>query len=162
MVAPINTYDSQTNLSLGQIPDVEDEVLYKELLDIHNAIESLLKGSDNANAIFAAYIAKQRNITVVTSTPYSVTADDGLILVDLTTLDINVILPTGEEFSGYSYEIKTFATAPTTKECLVTAVGAAPIDDDAGGITIDAIFGDGGEALPVKYDFDNNAYWINN
>lgn len=40
------TYDSLTDLGLGAVPMVEDQALYQELLDIHNALESLLTISD--------------------------------------------------------------------------------------------------------------------
>jgi hypothetical protein len=56
MAAPDNTYNSSTNLSLGQVPQVEDEALYTDLLDVHNAIETLLKSSDK-NAIAVPVVA---------------------------------------------------------------------------------------------------------
>lgn len=51
MTAPTNTYNSNTDLSLGQVPQVDDPDLYKALLDIHNAIESLLKSSDQGDSL---------------------------------------------------------------------------------------------------------------
>ena len=52
MAAPVNTYDSNTNLYLGQVPIGRiSEDLYRELLDIHNAIEVFLTNSDAADAI---------------------------------------------------------------------------------------------------------------
>ena len=50
MGAPTNTYNSSTDLSLGQVPQVDDPVLYRELLDIHDAIETLLTSSDGGDA----------------------------------------------------------------------------------------------------------------
>lgn len=41
-----NTYDSLTDLGLGSVPMVDDPSLYQELLDIHNAIETLLSSAD--------------------------------------------------------------------------------------------------------------------
>jgi len=43
-MANINTYASVTQLPIGQIPigAVENEILYQELLDIHNSLELLL------------------------------------------------------------------------------------------------------------------------
>jgi hypothetical protein len=60
MGAPTNTYDSNTELSLGQVPDVDDPQVYRALLDIHNAIENLLTNSDagdNALASLAPNLA---------------------------------------------------------------------------------------------------------
>lgn len=157
MPAPTNTYDSNTDLSLGAVPQVDNPVLYEELLDIHNAIESLLTSSDAGNAVFTAFIAKFRNVKVVSS-DYTVLATDGLVLVDITAGDVTITLPTGAAFAGYKFEIKAIAdTLPSTNECLIVGEGGAPVDDDAGGITIDAL-----EALPVKYDLVSNKYWIDN
>lgn len=162
MAAPINTYNSATDLSIGHIPQGADDnpELYSELLDIHNALEILLTASDSADAIFAAFIAKFRNITPVSS-DYTALATDSLILVDITAGDVTITLPTGEDFAGYRFEVKAIADVlPTTNACLIvgedTGSGAAPIDEDVGGITIDAL-----EAIPFKYDFLDNKYWIN-
>jgi hypothetical protein len=46
MPAPTNTYNSKTDLSLGQLTNINDPALYTALLDIHNAIETLLTSSD--------------------------------------------------------------------------------------------------------------------
>jgi len=43
-----STYDSTTNLNLGQVPiGIQDPLVYDELMDIHNALETLLKGADS-------------------------------------------------------------------------------------------------------------------
>jgi hypothetical protein len=49
-VLPIpSTYNSLTNLNLGQVPSgIEDPLVYEELLDIHNALEILLGAADVA------------------------------------------------------------------------------------------------------------------
>jgi hypothetical protein len=157
MPAPINTYDSNTELALGNVPDIDDPVLYEALLDIHNAIEAILTSSDAGDAVFTAFIAKFRNVTVV-SADYNVLATDGLVLVDITAGNVTITLPTGADFAGYKFEIKAIADSlPSTNECLIVGEGGAPVDEDAGGITIDAL-----EALPVKYDLVNNKYWIDN
>lgn len=157
MAAPTNTYNSFTDLSLGQIPQVDDPDLYSALLDIHNAIESLLTSSDDADGIFAAFIAKYRNITEV-SDDYTVLATDSLIVVDITAKNIIITLPTGTEVAGYRFEVKAIAdTLPSINNCTIVGEGGAPIDDDVTGITIDAL-----EAVPFKYDFVANKFWINN
>lgn len=155
------TYNSSTDLALGNIPQIDDPVLYREFLDIHDAIENLLKGSDTNNSVFTAYIAKQRNVTEVT-TDYTALTTDSLILADITAGNIIITLPTGAEFAGYRFEVKAVAdTLPSIFQCLIVGedigVGAAPIDDDIGGITIDAL-----EAVPFKYDLASNKYWIHN
>lgn len=44
--APPSTLNSGTDLSIGHVPQVDDPVLYRELLDIHNALEILQRSSD--------------------------------------------------------------------------------------------------------------------
>ena len=151
------TYNSTTSLNLGNIPQVDDPVLYREFLDIHDALENLLKGSDAADAIFSAYIDKQRNVTLV-SGDYTALATDSLILADITDSSITITLPTGTDFAGYRFEVKAIADSlPSTNECLIVGDAGATIDDDIDGITIDAL-----EAVPFKYDLDSNKYWIHN
>jgi len=106
---PINTYGSLADLNLTAVPvGIEDEAVYSELLDIHNAIEILLTHSDSVAAEFAAFIAKRRNNTVVTSaeSPYTITAEDGTIIIDASLGSITVILPDAVSFPGYSNSIK--------------------------------------------------------
>lgn len=153
MAAPINTYDSPTNLSLGNIPQVEDEEIYSALLDLHNAIEILLTSSDDGDATFTAYITKQRNVTIVTG-DYTVKVTDGLILTDTTAADITITMHPTSEGPGYEYDIKQIAG---DNETLIVGDGGEEVDDDAGGITIDLY-----EAIPLKADDTNSKWWINN
>lgn len=155
MATPPSTYDSNTNLSLGQIPQVEDPELYRELLDLHNAIENLLTSSDAADAIFAAFIAKYRNTTVVdfAMSPYTVLVTDGLILTDTTLGDVTVVMHPVADGVGYQYEIKQELGSGET--LIIGDNAAEPVDDDAGGLTIDLY-----EAVPVKND--GVKWWINN
>jgi len=55
MVAPTNTYNSPVELTLGNVPaDIDTpEGLYRELLDIHNAIEGLITFSGDENVDLA-------------------------------------------------------------------------------------------------------------
>lgn len=105
--APINTYGSTTDLSLGHLPLGADdnEELYRELLDIHNAIETLLKGSDNTDAVFVEFIAKQRSIRTETA-DYIITESDGTIELDGSSESVTASLPKASEIKGYTYSIK--------------------------------------------------------
>ena len=153
MAGPPTTYESLIDLSLGSIPQVDDPELYRALLDIHNAIESLLKGSDAADLEFRNYIAKKRNTTDVNA-DYTVLTTDGSILVDTTAGDVTITLPEiTSDIEGYEYDIKQVAGANQT-----TVVGDSasdPVDGDATGITMDLL-----EAIPVKND--GTEWWIHN
>ena len=117
MAAPTNTYDSNTDLSLGQVPQVEDPVLYEALLDIHNAIETLLTGSDDADAVFTAFIAKFRNVTEITG-DYTIAITDGTIRVDASAGDVIITLPPILAILGYRFDIKRVDTVTTNKVTL--------------------------------------------
>lgn len=109
MAAPINTYNSATDLSIGHIPQGADDnpELYSELLDIHNALETLLTGSDDGDAVFQAYIDKQRAVTdPITAASYSILITDGTILLDASINAVTSFLPTAVGFEGYTYSIK--------------------------------------------------------
>ena len=136
MAAPQNTYNSNTALSLGNVPQGLDDnpELYTELLDVHDAIEQVLTASDDADAIFAAYIAKQRNTTTV-SGDYTVVITDGTIEVDATAGDITVTMHPVAEGLGYRYDIKRIDLVTTNKVTLV-GDGAELIDGRVGGINI--------------------------
>ncbi len=134
MAAPTSTYNSNTDLSIGHIPQVEDEVMYSELLDIHNAIESLLTSSDDSGAVFAAYIAKQRSVRTVTGDTL-ITEFDGLVRVDATAGDIIITARPVSGFLGYSYRVKRVDFVTANKVTLVGS-GAELIDDRATGIRI--------------------------
>ncbi len=145
MSAPTNTYDSQTDLFLGHVPEeIEDPVLYEELLAIHNAMETLLKSSD---------AGQESNFSVVTVTGnYTVVVGDVLILVDTTAGNVTITLPLAATTTGRPYEI---VQIKGSKETLIIGTGGELVDDDAGGITIDLL-----EALPVKSN--SVSYFINN
>lgn len=108
MSAPINTYNSQTNLNLGQVPtDLESETLYRDLLDIHNALEILLTSSDDGDALFQAFIDKQRAVTdPITDVSYNITTLNGTVLLDASLNSVTANLPTAVGFKGYLYTVK--------------------------------------------------------
>lgn len=146
-----NTYDSNTNLSLGHIPQVDDPDLYVALLDLHNAIETLLKSSDAGTSINDDFIRKQRNVTEV-NTDYTVQLTDGLILVDTTAGDITITMHTVALGIGYRYDIKQIIG---TNQTLIVGDSGDLIDSDASGLTIDLL-----EAVPLKND--GTEWWIHN
>lgn len=136
MAAPINTHNSNTDLSLGQVPQVDDPVLYQELLDIHNAIEALLTSSDAGDAIALAYIAKKRNFSnPPVDSNYTVLITDGTIRVDASAGDVTVTMHPIASGLGFSYEIKRIDTVTTNKVTLV-GDGTELIDGHASGINI--------------------------
>ena len=132
--APPTTYNSNTNLSLGSIPQVADPDLYEALMDIHNAIESLLRFNDSDHAAFVAYIDKQRNVTEV-SASYTVVGTDGTVRVDASGGDIIVTLPLIATGAGYRYNIKRVDLVPANSVILL-GDGAELIDGRSAGIKI--------------------------
>jgi len=145
MAAPTNTYNSNTDLSLGQVPQVDDEDLYTALLDIHNAIEALVTSSDAGGG-------RARAFKIVTG-DYTVTVNDHLILTDTTAGNITVTLPKINLAVGYDYTIKQVVGSNET--LIVGDSALEPVDDDTSGITIDLL-----EAIPVKND--GSSWWIHN
>ncbi len=136
MAAPINTYDSATNLNLGQVPTGIDPELYNDLLDIHNALEILLTASDDADLIFAAFIAKFRAYSAPPVTgDYTVLVTDGLIRVDATGGDIDITMHPVIEGSGYVYDIKRIDEV-NTNAVTILGDGTELIDGHAGGIDV--------------------------
>ena len=134
MPAPTNTYNSVTDLSLGQVPQVDDDELYTALLDMHNAIESLLSSSDGGGQSFNTYLAKKRNNTTVTAN-YIVDIDDGTVRVNATAGDIIITMLPVVNIEGYHFDIKRIDSVPANT---VTIVGALTelIDGRALGIKV--------------------------
>ncbi len=152
MVAPTNTYDSDILLDLGHVPDVDVEnpdSLYRELLDIHNAIEAL-------TIEFTIFVRRERAVTVVdpSMSPYTVLITDKLILTDTSLGNVTVFLPPSASAIGYDYEVKQKLGSNETL-VLGDSVLSEEIDSDAGGIIIE--FQD---AISLKNDGFN--WWINN
>lgn len=140
MAAPNNTYNSATDLSLGNIPQVADDETYQALLDLHNAIEILLTSSDDGNALFEAYIAKKRNNAQV-ATNYTVLITDGTIEVDASAGDITITLHLISAGIGYSYQIKRIDTTAANSVTLVGDATGTPelIDGHSAGINISTL-----------------------
>lgn len=126
-IAPTNTYGSNTDLALGHVPQVEDPVLYNELLDIHNAIETLIKSSDEGSALPTAVITVTED--------YTIQVGDGTIRVDASAgVNIIITLPPATG-SGRRYEIKKINGIPLARVVLV-GDGTQLVDGRADGIRI--------------------------
>lgn len=148
-----STYNSLTDLSLGNIPQVDDPQVYTALLDLHNAIETLLTSSDDADSVFAAYIAKRRGFKEVTSDYTVLPTDPALIKVDTTAGDVTITMHPVIDGVGYEYDIKQVAGAFST--IVVGDSAAEPVDSDPLGITLDLF-----ESIPLKND--GIEWWIHN
>ena len=138
------TYNSRTDLSLGQLPNIETfEDVYTELLDIHNAMEILLNSSD-------LYVLKVRSTATVTG-DFQVDISNGTILVDATSGDVEITLPLIADGIGYHYRVKRIDNSAFT----VTVVGDAGevIDDDVAGVELDYL-----EAIHVQND--GSKWWM--
>ena len=128
------TYDSSTDLNLGQVPDVGDPILYRALLDIHNALENLVKGSDDIGNDFADFLKRYLKITAIGEDYLAVPADN-TILVDATAGDITVTLPDAATTIGYPFTVKRIDTVRANKVTVVVEAGQL-IDGRTNGINI--------------------------
>lgn len=141
MAAPINTYNSEVDLGLGQVPQVEDSELYQGLLDIHNAIEALASYIDDSSSAASDFLAKFRAVKVVT-TDYSVQPQDGIILVNASANDVTITLPPSELNKGYRYTVKVIQWSYPHQ---VTVVGATVegavelIDEHTNGVKVSSL-----------------------
>jgi hypothetical protein len=141
MPAPINTYNSKTNLNLGQVPQVEDQEVYRALLDIHNALEILITSSDDTDASFLTFLTKFRSVSVA-SENYVVLKLDGTVLVDDTLADVTITLPEVSEVLGFRYDIKKISSGTGHVVNLIGAIfegNEQPIDGRLGGIRISSL-----------------------
>jgi hypothetical protein len=142
MAAPINTYNSAIDLRIGHVPQVDenniDPDLYKELLDIHDAIVAIASGAASADTSFATWLAKFRKVITIsdTSSPYAISTQDGIIRVDASAGDVNLILPSSVTTSGYEYKIKRIDLAPTTFVVNLTGSAGELVDGHALGVCI--------------------------
>lgn len=131
-----NTYNSPTDLSLGHIPQVDDPVLYEELLNIHNAIEITLTATELDLAEVLAYIAKQRSFSEPPITGnYTILITDGTVRVDATAGNITVTAHPIAEGVGFRYNIKRIDEITTNKVTIV-GDGTELIDARASGINL--------------------------
>lgn len=129
-LAPTNTYDSDARLDIAQVPLAgleEDEILYAELLDIHNALGFILQHGDD-------FVTKFRNNTP-TNVDYTVVTTDGTIEVDASLNDVIITMHAVADGVGYRYNIKRIDTVTTNKVTIV-GNGAELIDNRAAGINV--------------------------
>lgn len=141
MPAPINTYNSKTNLNLGQVPQIEDRETYQALLDIHNALEILLTSSDAGDAEFLEFLSKFRKVSSIFNS-YEVQKLDGTILADDTSGDITITLPVALDVLGFRYDIKKISSGTGNTVTLRGAIVEGTeelIDNHIGGIKISSL-----------------------
>lgn len=108
MATPSTTYSSRVKLVLNQVPSVDNEDLYKDLLDIHDAIEAILIELETGE-----YNAGWSISGNVVATVIPVINDPVLIGTDNITIDADI---EGFTFSGvtltYDGEVsKTFVVS---------------------------------------------------
>lgn len=128
------TYSSDIVLNLGQVPNLEDKVLYKELLDIHNALEAIAVAASDSGETPTVFVDKFRNLTDV-SVDYVVQITDGTVRVNAGLGDVVIRLPATSQGIGYRYDIKRIDTVPANKVTLI-GTGAELIDGHVDGINI--------------------------
>lgn len=153
MPAPMNTYSSATRLALGSVPQVDDPVLYTALLDVHNALEAILTASDDADAIFAAFIAKYKANRKITAN-YTIQPTDGTIEVDASAGNITITLHPVADGIGFRYDVKRIDTVPANTVILV-GDGTEYIDGHTTGIKISTK-----SSYTVKANSDENGWNI--
>lgn len=154
MGAPTNTYNSPTNLSIGSVPQVEDESLYTALLDIHNALEILLTSSDVIGTDLATFTNKHRANITVTVGAYTVEITDGTIEVDASGGDVIITLHPVSEGVGFRYDIKRVDTVTTNRVTLL-GDGTEYIDGHTSGINISTL-----SSYTVKTNSDQDGWNI--
>jgi hypothetical protein len=96
------TYDSLGNLNLSQVPLVnksEDEDLYNELLDIHNAIEILMTHTDSNDS------GLNRDVKIITE-DFIITDTEGTLIAVALTEDVDLLLPSAVNITGKRYNLK--------------------------------------------------------
>lgn len=133
---PSNTYNSGSDLSLAQVPQVDDPEIYDALLDLHNALESLITGNGSSVGNTTAYVTKVRNNTIVNES-YIVLETDGTILVDATLATSAIVITLHGVFGleGFTYNIKRVDTN-TAHTVTIVGDGTELIDDRADGIKL--------------------------
>ena len=148
-MASNTSYSSNINLNLGQVPTtIQDQTVYKALLDIHNALEVLSQYADtDAGIDVGAYVAKMLGFVAVEDDYIVKASDAATILVSTTGGDITITLPSTADLdiTGYVYQIKHVAGTGTV---YVQGEGSSTIDGDS--YELDLY-----DAIPVKCDGAN-------
>jgi len=153
MANPTNTYNSNTNLALGAVPNVKDPELYVALLDIHNALEILLTASDADYAEFLAFLTKYRQNTPVAA-DYSILPTDGTIEVDASAGDITITLHPVASGIGFRYQVKRIDTV-TANTVTLLGDGTEYIDGHTAGIKVSTL-----SSYTVKANYDEDGWNI--
>ena len=140
------SYTSDTDLNIGDTPDVEDfDSLYADLLDLRNAVQILLINQDtvtNQNREFSS--------PIVTG-DYTVLITDGTVRVDATSGDITITMPLSTAGVGYMYNIKRIDLVTANKVTIVGS-GGELIDSKAAGINLSTESNLSVQAVTAGYD----------
>ncbi len=128
MADPSTEYENAVDLTLGNVPQVEDPEVYEALLTIHNAIETLATTSVTViGGELADFLVKFRNIIEITA-DYIPSLLDGTILIDASANNVTVTLPSAAAVPGYRYDIKVI---DDTNAAAVTSGAGDLLDEDA-------------------------------
>lgn len=133
---PATRFFSDTDISLTQTPtlDIEDPILYRELLKLYDAIEALQIQSDRNDQEHTAFVNKDHRRTT-TDENYTVKETDGTIRVDASASSIIVTLYAIGDEKGNKHQIKRIDTNSSNKVTLL-GDGTELIDGRVGGIVI--------------------------
>lgn len=120
---PIPSLNSFINIRLNSAPKVEDPGAYEALLDIHSAIEILIRSIDMFVTQYKAVATK--------SASYSMVKEDGMILASASAAAVVITLPSAVGISG---DIERVKAINTTFPVSVVPLGGQTIDTSAAAI----------------------------
>lgn len=115
------TINSDIDIHLGKVPDVDDPSLYEALLAVHNALEILLT---ELQAEWDRDIA----VTPILTVDSTIASYQNLILTDTTSGNVNLTFPAAADVTGKRFTVKQTAGANTT---VVAGSGGELIDGAA-------------------------------
>lgn len=111
-MAGLSSYNSVTDIQLGNVPQVDDPTMYSALLEIYTAIEALTTAFSDTEEGLAARVAALENyvnarLNVVTITSdHTISITDGTIVVDASSNMVTVYLPQVSGYAGSEFNIK--------------------------------------------------------
>lgn len=140
---------SAIDLNLGQVPQIDDPILYEAILDIHNALEKLAQSGAAPEFDFNSYIARQHNVVAIGASG-SIPSDAKLILASGAAGTITLVLPTAASVQGYEIIIKC---VNADNPVIIVGDGAETIDNNATGIELNVY-----DSIIVKSD--GTKWWI--
>lgn len=137
----MTTYVARLPLPLGNTPQVDedkDPELYKELLDIHDSITNTANGLELTTVVVEDNSTQFRSVTNITpaASPYVVLTTDGLIRVDASAGDVDIILPNVTNIKGFEFKVKRVDAAPSTNSVNLTGAVGQLVDGHVAGVAI--------------------------